>query len=200
MKNFIRGALALLILTLALPSQAAIRVLATTADWGALATELGGERVDVYVATTRDAGRASRRRETEPGRARAHGGPRRRERRRARGRLAAGAAAGSPAMRASSAARRATSRRPSAVKLLEVPSKLDRAHGRHPSARQSAHPARSAQHRRRREGAHARSSRRVDPAGADYYAARGADFAKRWDEAIGRWESEARRRSRACRS
>ena len=52
MKNFIRGALALLFLSLALPSQAAIRVLATTADWGALATELGGERVDVYTATT----------------------------------------------------------------------------------------------------------------------------------------------------
>ena len=41
-----------------------------------------------------DAGRASRGCEAEPRRARAHGGPRRRERRRARGRLAAGAAAG----------------------------------------------------------------------------------------------------------
>ncbi len=27
-------------------------MLATTADWGALAKELGGERVDVYTATT----------------------------------------------------------------------------------------------------------------------------------------------------
>ncbi len=52
MKNFNRGALALLFLTLTLPAQAAIRILATTADWGALATELGGERVDVYVATS----------------------------------------------------------------------------------------------------------------------------------------------------
>ena len=52
MKNAFRGAIALLLLSLALPSQAAIRVLATTADWGALAAELGGDRVDVYTATT----------------------------------------------------------------------------------------------------------------------------------------------------
>ena len=52
MKNFIRGALALLFISVALPSQAAIRVLATTADWGALAAELGGDHVDVYTATT----------------------------------------------------------------------------------------------------------------------------------------------------
>ena len=52
MNKIIRGALTLLFVTLALPSQAAVRVLATTADWGALAKELGGERVDVYTATT----------------------------------------------------------------------------------------------------------------------------------------------------
>src|SRR6185295_19133572 len=33
-------------------AQARIAVLATTADWGALTTELGGDKVDVYVATT----------------------------------------------------------------------------------------------------------------------------------------------------
>ena len=32
-------------------AQARIAVLATTADWGSLTTELGGEKVDVYVAT-----------------------------------------------------------------------------------------------------------------------------------------------------
>jgi ABC-type Zn uptake system ZnuABC Zn-binding protein ZnuA len=52
MTSFIRGALALLFLTIPLQAQAAVRILATTADWGALATELGGERVDVYTATT----------------------------------------------------------------------------------------------------------------------------------------------------
>src|SRR6185295_12204982 len=32
-------------------AQARIAVLATTADWGALAAELGGDKVDVYTAT-----------------------------------------------------------------------------------------------------------------------------------------------------
>jgi zinc/manganese transport system substrate-binding protein len=52
MNTSIRASLALLLFALAMPSQAAIRVLATTADWGALTTELGGERVDVYTATS----------------------------------------------------------------------------------------------------------------------------------------------------
>ena len=37
---------------LALPAHATIKVLATTADWGSLATELGGDKVNVYTATT----------------------------------------------------------------------------------------------------------------------------------------------------
>src|SRR5256885_3808053 len=36
----------------ALPAQAALRVLATTPDWAALVTELGGDRVNVYTATS----------------------------------------------------------------------------------------------------------------------------------------------------
>ena len=47
-----RSALALLVLAVALPANAAIKVLATTADWGALTTELGGDQVNVYVATS----------------------------------------------------------------------------------------------------------------------------------------------------
>jgi zinc/manganese transport system substrate-binding protein len=35
-----------------LPAQAELRILATTAVWGALATELGGDKVNVYTATT----------------------------------------------------------------------------------------------------------------------------------------------------
>src|SRR6476619_3648243 len=38
-------------LGIALPAHAAVEVLATTADWGALTTELGGDKVDVYIAT-----------------------------------------------------------------------------------------------------------------------------------------------------
>ena len=52
MIRFIRSLLALLILAAALPANAALKVLATTTDWGALATELGGEQVNVYVATS----------------------------------------------------------------------------------------------------------------------------------------------------
>jgi zinc/manganese transport system substrate-binding protein len=35
-----------------MPAHAELRILATTADWGALATELGGEKVNVYTATS----------------------------------------------------------------------------------------------------------------------------------------------------
>ena len=52
MISFIRSALALLVLAAALPAHAAIKVLATTADWGALANEIGGDQVNVYVATS----------------------------------------------------------------------------------------------------------------------------------------------------
>ena len=51
MKNSLR-LLALLMVAGVLPAHAALKVLATTPDWGALTTELGGERVNVYVATT----------------------------------------------------------------------------------------------------------------------------------------------------
>ena len=44
--------LALLALAVAWPAHAAVRILATTADWGSLATELGGDKVNVYVATS----------------------------------------------------------------------------------------------------------------------------------------------------
>ena len=52
MKNIIRGVLALLIILACGPAQATVKILATTSDWGALATELGGDKVNVYVATT----------------------------------------------------------------------------------------------------------------------------------------------------
>src|SRR5689334_8877736 len=52
MKKLICSLVSMLALGVALPAHAALKVLATTADWGALTRELGGERVDVYVATT----------------------------------------------------------------------------------------------------------------------------------------------------
>jgi zinc/manganese transport system substrate-binding protein len=52
MFRFIRSAVALLILAAALPAHAALKVLATTSDWAALVNEIGGEQVNVYVATS----------------------------------------------------------------------------------------------------------------------------------------------------
>ena len=51
MKNSLR-LLVLLMIAGVLPAQAALKVLATTPDWGALTQELGGDKVNVYVATT----------------------------------------------------------------------------------------------------------------------------------------------------
>jgi zinc/manganese transport system substrate-binding protein len=51
MNRILRLIATLLFLGMALPAHAALRILATTADWGALATELGGDRVNVYTAT-----------------------------------------------------------------------------------------------------------------------------------------------------
>ncbi len=48
----LRSAIALLLLLApAVPANAALKVLATTPEWGALTTELGGDRVNVYTAT-----------------------------------------------------------------------------------------------------------------------------------------------------
>ena len=51
MNRFIKSACIALALVFALPAHGAIKVLATTADWGALVTELGGDKVNVYTAT-----------------------------------------------------------------------------------------------------------------------------------------------------
>ena len=52
MNAFIRGLCCACALIVALPADAAIKVLATTSDWGSLATELGGDKVNVYTATS----------------------------------------------------------------------------------------------------------------------------------------------------
>src|SRR5688572_30363207 len=52
MSKLIRGTLAVLLIAGVLPAHAALKVLATTADWGALAAELGGDKVNVYTATS----------------------------------------------------------------------------------------------------------------------------------------------------
>jgi len=189
MRKFICGALAMLTLAFAVPSQAAVRVLATTADWGALTKELGGDRVDVYTATT--AMQDVHRVEAKPSLV-------------ARARtadllVANGAeleAGWLPVLLQESGNGRIQHGAPgffeaaSAVVLIEVPAKLDRAMGDiHPLGNPHIHldP--------RNVAAVAKSLAArlavVDPAGASYYAARGADFDRRWSDAIARWQAKA---------
>src|SRR4030088_2261607 len=55
MPKYVRSLLALATVSLcvgALPAQAALKVLATTPDWAALVTELGGDKLNVYTATS----------------------------------------------------------------------------------------------------------------------------------------------------
>ncbi len=189
MKPLIRGALALFLLSVALPSQATIRVLATTTDWGALVTELGGERVDVYKATTalQDVHRV----EAKPSLV-------------ARARTADLVVASGadleigwlPVLLQESGNTRIQRGAPgyfeaaASLTLLEVPSKLDRAMGDiHPYG----NPHVQLDPRNIAAVAKALAARlaAIDPPGADYYSARGADFQKRWTDAIGRWEAKA---------
>ena len=187
MNTLIRASLALLFLVISLPSEAAIRVLATTADWGSLVGELGGDRVDVYTATSalQDVHRV----EAKPSLvARA---------RRADLLVANGAeleAGWLPILLQESGNARIQRGAPgyfeatSAITLVEVPAKLDRAMGDiHPLGNPHAH----LDPRNVAAVAKALTARlaAVDPAGAEVYAGRGADFAKRWDEAMARWQS-----------
>lgn len=177
------------LLLAAAPAQAAVKVLATTADWGALAAELGGDRVDVYTATgaLQDVHRVEAR-PSLVARART-----------AQLLVANGAeleAGWLPVLLRSSGNRRIQPGQPgyfeaaAFVDLLEKPAQLDRALGDiHPQGNPhiQLNPHNVAQ------VARALSARLavVDPANAPYYRARGADFDARWSQAIARWEAKA---------
>ena len=188
MKNLIR-LFSVLLATAGLPASAALKVLATTPDWGALTQELGGDQVNVYVATTamQDVHRVeakpslvARARSAdlvvatgaelevgwlpvliqESGNARVQPG-------------AAGYFEAAPALR-----------------LLEVPSKLDRSMGDiHPQG----NPHVQLDPHNIQAVARALSAKlsQLDPGQAAFYAARARDFEARWDAAIKRWESRA---------
>src|SRR6186713_1710053 len=186
MKNFLR---LLVALTLAgsLPAHAALKVLATTPDWGALVTELGGERVNVYVATT--AMQDVHRVEAKPSLV-------------ARARTAdLVVATGAeleigwlPVLIQESGNSRIQPGTPgyfeaaSALRLLEVPSKLDRAMGDiHPQG----NPHVQLDPHNIAAIARALTARlsQLDPGQAAFYASRAKDFDARWSEAIKRWEA-----------
>lgn len=171
------------------PAHAALRILATTADWGALATELGGDKVDVYTATSalQDVHQV----DAKPSlvaRARNSGLV-----------VATGAdleAGWLPVLLQESGNSKVRPGAPgyfeaaAQVKLLEVPSAVDRSMGDiHPQG----NPHLQLDPRNIATVAKALTERlaSVDPANAAYYAARGTDFQARWRQAMARWEATA---------
>ena len=189
MKAFIRAFALLLVGAASLPANAALKVLATTPDWGALTQELGGDKVNVYVATTalQDVHRV----EAKPSLV-------------ARARsadlvVATGAeleVGWLPVLVQESGNARIQPGQPgnfeaaAALRLLEVPAKFDRAMGDiHPQG----NPHVQLDPHNIQAIAHALTARlsQLDPSQAAYYAARGQDFDKRWNAAIKGWETRA---------
>jgi len=191
MKNPIRLVSILLAVAGCLPAHAALKVLATTADWGSLTTELGGDHVNVYVATTalQDVHRV----EAKPSLV-------------ARARsadlvVATGAeleigwlpvliqeSGNAHIQRGAPGYFEATD----ALRLLEVPSQVDRSMGDiHPLG----NPHVQLDPHNIQQVAHALTARltQIDPAGAVYYATRARDFDARWDAAIKAWEAKGAR-------
>jgi len=173
----------------ALPAHAALRVLATTPDWAALVTELAGDKVNVYTATS--AFQDVHRVDAKPSLV-------------ARARtadlvVATGAdleIGWMPVLLQDSGNTRIQPGSPGyfeaapLVHLLEVPSAVDRSMGDiHPLG----NPHVTLDPRNIAIIAKALAARLVllDPANAAFYAARGEDFQKRWQEATVRWEAKA---------
>jgi zinc/manganese transport system substrate-binding protein len=173
----------------AMPARAALKVLATTPDWAALVTELGADKVNVYTATS--AFQDVHRVDAKPSLV-------------ARARsadlvVATGAdleIGWMPVLLQDSGNTKIQPGSPGyfeaapLVHLLEVPSAVDRSMGDiHPLG----NPHVTLDPHNIATIAKALSARLVlvDSANAAYYAARGEDFQKRWQQATARWESQA---------
>ena len=181
--------LATVLLCIAVPAQAGLKVLATTPDWASLATELGGDKVNVYTATS--AFQDVHRVDAKPSLV-------------ARARsadlvLATGAdleIGWMPVLLQDSGNVKIQPGAPGyfeaapLVHLREVPSAVDRSMGDiHPLG----NPHVTLDPRNIAIIAKALSARLVllDSANAAYYAARAEDFQKRWQQAIEKWEAKA---------
>ncbi len=184
------SALAVLLLSAAiLPAQAAIRVLATTPEWAALTRELGGDKVDVYAATS--AFQDVHRVEAKPSLV-------------ARARnadlvVAAGAeleVGWLPVLLRESGNGKIQPGNPgyfeatTFLHLLEIPSAVDRSMGDiHPLGNPHAHL--DAHNVALVATALTARLMAIDSANAKLYEARGADFQARWKTAMARWEQQA---------
>jgi zinc/manganese transport system substrate-binding protein len=173
----------------ALPVHAAVKVLATTADWASLTQELGGDKVDVYRATTalQDVHTV----EAKPSLV-------------ARARsadllVATGAdleAGWLPVLLQESGNRKIQPGAPgyfaaaASVQMLDVPARLDRAMG---DIHAQGNPHVQLDPRNVAAIAKALTTKLVaiDGANADYYRARGDDFQARWTAALARWATQA---------
>jgi zinc/manganese transport system substrate-binding protein len=187
----ISTALMLAILFATAPAQAALKVLSTSADWGALVTELGGDKVDVYTATT--AFQDVHRVDAKPSLV-------------ARARnadliVATGAeleVGWLPVLLQESGNSRVQPGSPGyfeaarQLRLLEVPSSVDRSMGDvHPDG----NPHVQLDPHNIATVARALTLRlaALDAPNAAYYTARGADFQQRWQQSIAGWEARAAR-------
>ncbi|MDR2031869.1 MAG: zinc ABC transporter substrate-binding protein [Azoarcus sp.] len=172
----------------AAPAAAAVNVLATVPEWGALAREIGGERVEVVSATR--ASQDPHRIEARPSLiARA---------RTADLLIAVGAEleiGWLPILLRESGNRRIQPGQPghleaaALVRLRDVPERIDRAMG---DVHAAGDPHFHLDPRNIAPVAEALAERlaRLDPAGAESYRANLARFLARWREAIARWEQE----------
>jgi zinc/manganese transport system substrate-binding protein len=189
MKQLITTLATLITLSLALPSVAALKVLATTPDWAALTTELGGDKVDVYAATS--AFQDVHRVDAKPSLV---------ARARSAGLIVATGAeleiGWLPVLLRESGNARIQPGSPgyfeatSALQLLEVPSSVDRSMGDvHPLG--NPHVQLDPHNIGLVAVALAARLAAVDSANAAYYQARSKDFQTRWLAAIARWEKQA---------
>jgi zinc/manganese transport system substrate-binding protein len=182
-------AFASLALAATLPAHATLKVLATTPDWAALVNELGGDKVNVYTATS--AFQDVHRVDAKPSLV-------------ARARsadlvIATGAdleIGWMPVLLQDSGNTKIQPGSPGyfeaapLVRLLEVPSAVDRSMGDiHPLG----NPHVTLDPRNIAIIAKALAARlaQLDPANAAYYGTRGEDFQKRWSAASAKWDAAA---------
>jgi zinc/manganese transport system substrate-binding protein len=177
------------LLIIASPALAALSVFATVPEWGALAQELGGDKVDVYTAT--NALQDPHHVEARPSLiAKA---------RRADLVVATGAEleigwlplvsqqAGNPKIQPGKPGYFEAA---NYVTLLEKPTRLDRAEGDvHPGG--NPHIQTDARNIGRVAGPLAIRFAELDPQNAAYYQTRYKEFASRWSAAVANWEKQA---------
>jgi zinc/manganese transport system substrate-binding protein len=189
MKRFLRHGVALLLLILPAAAWATLNVFATVPEWGALAEELGGDKVKVYVAT--NALQDPHHVEAKPSLI-------------ARARsadlvVATGAEleigwlplvtqqAGNPKIQPGKPGYFEAA---ALVPMLEKPTRLDRADGDvHPGG--NPHIQTDPRNILRVAGPLATRLAELDPPNAAFYQARAKAFAERFGAAIGNWEKQA---------